>query len=113
MRLPEAEQAIIGYRKLGDYVLSSEHPIGRFKARFFADLGFTPSNWEKLEVELRRLVREEAAELDEETPFGQKYLVRGVISGPTGRTARVVSAWIVLKGERIPRLITVFPGSKV
>jgi hypothetical protein len=112
VKLPEAERAIIDPRKLRDYVLSPIHPVGRFKAKFFATLGFTPDNWKRLDSELRRLIREEAAELDEETPFGQKYLVRGGVTGPTGRMAIVISAWIILRGERFPRLVNVLPGSR-
>ena len=36
MRLPNAELAIIDPKKIRDYLLSSVHPVGRFKAHFFA-----------------------------------------------------------------------------
>ena len=110
MKLPFAEVVRIDPRKLRDYALSSEHPSGRFKAVFFATLGFTRGNWEKLDLELRRLALQSTAELGERNGFGQKYVIRGRITGPTGRSAEVVVVWIVLEGEGVPRLVTVYPG---
>jgi hypothetical protein len=44
MKLPNSDRATIDDRKLIDYVLSPEHPIGRFKAAFFRRHGFTMDN---------------------------------------------------------------------
>jgi Domain of unknown function (DUF6883) len=33
-------------RKLRDYLLSRLHPVGRFKAPFFASLGYGADNWQ-------------------------------------------------------------------
>jgi hypothetical protein len=105
-----AEQAVIDPRKLRDYALSPEHPVGRFKAVFFSSLGFSSSNWQVLDLELRRLASEGTAELGDRTPFGQKFVVREIISGPAARSAEVIAVWIILTGEAIPRLVTVYPG---
>ena len=40
MQLPNAEQAVVDEVKIRTYLLSSEHPVGRFKAAFFRGLGF-------------------------------------------------------------------------
>ena len=37
---------------------------------------------------------------------------RGILSGPSGKEAEVVSVWIVLDGENILRFVTAFPGGK-
>jgi len=108
LRLPRAEHAFIDPRKLRDYALSLEHPVGRFKAAFFATLGFTSSSWESLEKELRRLALQGSAESCGRAAFGQKYLIRGRITGPAGG-AMVLAVWIVLAGEEVPRLVTVYP----
>ena len=110
MPLPSAEQAIVEPGKVRDYLLSPEHPVGRGKARFFTALGFRRAEWPALQSALRQLAREGTASVGEATAFGQKYRVRGTIQGPTGRTALVESAWIVLAGETAPRFITAFPG---
>ena len=46
MRLPDGKRAIIDSDKLRDYVLSQGHPVGRFKAAFFASLGYEIDNWQ-------------------------------------------------------------------
>ncbi len=53
MRLPNADDAIIDRPKLEGYLLSEAHPVGRFKARFFATLGFTADKGRELEAALR------------------------------------------------------------
>lgn len=108
MRVPHAEQAIIDPRKIHDYVLSLGHPVGRFKARFFLALGFARENWQEFRSELKRIVQVEA-EMGARTDYGQKYLVRGTIVGPAGRGAAVLTVWIVLTGEAVPRFVTVYP----
>lgn len=109
MKLPFADRVVIDPRKLRDYALSPEHPVGRFKASFFSKFGFTVDTWLNLDQELRRLVLWNLAEFGERTAFGQKYLVRGKIKGPVGRAAEITSVWIVLDGEQIPRLVTLYP----
>ncbi len=54
MRLPNAEKAVIDAEKLRDYLLSPSHPVGRFKAVFFASLGYNQGNWQQFETDLRR-----------------------------------------------------------
>lgn len=110
MTLPHAKQAIVDPAKVRDYLLSTEHPVGRAKARFFAELGFNRDNWGALQAALLSLAQTEVALLGEESPFGQKYVVRGTIQGPAGVAAAVVTVWIVLRGEATPRLVTAYPG---
>jgi hypothetical protein len=100
---------VVDPRKLLDYALSSSHSIGRFKATFFAKLGFTAQNWEEFSLQLREMARNQPASPGERTAFGQKYVIRGTIRGPAALSAEVVTVWIVLHGEEAPRLVTVYP----
>lgn len=109
MRLPNADEAIIDESKIIDYLLSESHPVGRFKAAFFAGLGFGPDNWREFGDRLRELAVAGDAEPAESTEYGQKYLVSGPIRGPVGVSAVVVTVWIVLTQDDKPRLITVYP----
>lgn len=109
-RLPNAEYAIVPQAKLCDYLLSPTHPIGRFKAAFFAVLGYSIENWERLQVDLLQLARSSKASVGQISPYGEKYEVRGTLVGPSGRRANIVTVWIVLKGESCPQLVTAFPG---
>lgn len=109
MKLPNADNAVIPTEKLQDYLLSSSHPVGRFKAVFFRALGYTDGDWERLEADIRSILINDAT-LGEQTDYGQKLEVRGTITGPAYRSAEIVTAWIILKGESIPRFITAYPG---
>ncbi len=99
-------------RKVRDYLLSPEHPVGWTKARFFGALGFTRSAWPVLRMTLLDLAVTGEAVTGPTTPHGQKYEVRGTIHGPLGREAQIVTIWIVLSGEDFPRLVTAYPGEK-
>ncbi|HYU32831.1 MAG TPA: hypothetical protein VEW48_11770 [Thermoanaerobaculia bacterium] len=110
MKLPGADRAIVDEAKVRDYLLSPEHPIGRFKAAFFASVGYTRQDWEWLRQEFVSIAASEDATLGQSNAFGQKYEVRGRIEGPKGRRFEIVTVWIVLRGESVPRFVTAYPG---
>jgi hypothetical protein len=112
LRLPNAESAIIDPEKLHSYLLSPVHPVGRFKAVFFRSLGYTQDDWRRLEADIRRQHLTKDAVLQKETPYGRKYELRGEIRGPTGKHRDIVSVWIVLAGEEVPRFVTAYPGDR-
>jgi hypothetical protein len=106
--VPNRERAVIDPLKLHGYLLSTTHPIGRFKAQFFATLGFTADRWRELEVALRDHLSEEA-ELGLQEAFGQFYTIRAILKGPVSPSL-VVSVWLVRVGEDVPRFVTAYPG---
>jgi hypothetical protein len=114
VELPGAATAIVDPAKVRDYLLSSDHPVGHAKARFFTALGFTQENWPQLRDALLRLAFEADAQPEPESPFGQKYVLRGIIQGPgpTAGRATVETVWIVLNGETVPRFVTAYPGDR-
>lgn len=112
MPVQGADRAIVEPRKLRDYLLSSAHPVGRFKSAFFASLGYEQNSWGVLSADLHNLVTSEDAEPIDSTPFGQKYEVKGRLKGPNGKEADVVTVWIILGGEDFPRFVTAFPGAR-
>lgn len=112
MPLPEAERAVVEPRKLRDYLLSQSHPVGRFKASFFARLGYTQDGWGVLSADLRQHAAAGVAQPVEATRFGQKYQVTGPMRGPAGKEAEIVTVWIILNGEDFPRFVTAFPGER-
>ena len=109
MKLPNGHKATVDERKVRDYLLSQRHPIGRFKARVFASVGFAPGNWQLFARALAELAATGEAALDAEDAYGRKYLVTGALSGPTGAVLEVVSVWIVPSEGDAPRLVTVYP----
>jgi hypothetical protein len=110
LKLPNAENAVIDPEKLRDYLLSPSHPIGRFEAGFFSSLGYTQANWKQLQTDLHRQHLTEDAVLRRETAYGTKYEIHGGIRGPSGKTREVVSVWIILTDEDVPRFATAYPG---
>jgi hypothetical protein len=112
MKLPAADQVFIDVAKLRSYLLSFTHPVGRFKGAFFAAFGYTPENWRQLDADLRQLVQSQDAKKGDPTVYGQKYEVRGIIKGPNGKAVEIVTVWIILKGENVPRFVTAHPGEK-
>ena len=109
MRLPNGQKAFVDERKIREYLLSPSQPVGRFKAKFFASIGFNREGWPGFVVELQRFAAEGEAELIEEGEYGRKYVIRGRIAGPGARPADVDSIWIIRAGDDTPRLVTVYP----
>ena len=95
MLLPNADRAEIDPQKLHGYLLSSTHPVGRFKARFFAALGYSAERWQQLEADLRSQHLAQECQPGEATEEGQIYTIRAILKGPTGQSAFVLSVWFV------------------
>lgn len=112
MILPAAEHAVIDPPKIRDYLLSTAHPVGRFKAAFFTSLGYSSDNWRRLEADLRELAVSGEAEPGRQSPHGRKYEVRGILKGPAGRPAEVATIWIVSTGRDVPEFVTAYPEGK-
>jgi len=58
MEIPGRDKGIIPVEKIRDYLLSHEHPIGKFKAKFFYGLGYSRQNWKALSEEVYRILRQ-------------------------------------------------------
>ena len=107
---PGAERAVVEPAKVRDYLLSSVHPVGRFKAVVFQALGYTAEQWELLRDDLLALALTGSAAPGQASPFGQKYEVSGTLRGPNGQEAQFISVWLAPPGDEAPRFITAFPG---
>ena len=107
-RLLNADQAIIDPRKLTDYALDPNHPVGGNKARVFeAELGYNQSNADDLLDQIRQGVTSHPplpAKVDE---FGSRFTVDIPIVGPGG-SGVVRTGWIYKGESEIPELTTLF-----
>jgi hypothetical protein len=110
--LPNAELAEIAAEKLHGYLLSPTHPVGRFKARFFAALGYSALDWQTSEADLRIQHPSQDAEPGAETPHGQPYTIRAILKGPNGESALVVTVWFVRSSDQQPLFVTAYPGGE-
>jgi len=109
LQIPNAQRAVIDPVKLHGYLLSHSHPVGRFKAVFFQALGYSSENWRELEAHLRSQHLSRDVTIEDHTAYDQKYSIRAPLVGPSGRSANVVSVWIVRTGEERPRFVTAYP----
>src|SRR3954467_2246398 len=113
MRLPNRHQAFIAPEKVVDYLLSTAHRDGRHKASFFNKFGFTIDKCEELtDALLRHVDLYEVAKV-EESPFGTRYVVDGMMTMADGRTAFVRTVWFIETLSEIPRFVTAYPTRRV
>lgn len=90
MFLPNPDLAVVDPAKIQRYLLSSEHPEGRFKSVVFERAGYRSAEWQIL----------------------QQYEISAILRGPAGRDLAVVAVWLVRRGEAFPRLVTAYPRSR-
>lgn len=109
--LPNCKHAIIESAKLKDYILSPNHPLGKFKAKFFEEAGYLQGAWEILAKDIRAQHLSKDAKKGNLSFLGKKYEITAPLKGPKS-TVTITSVWIILKGEEVPRLITLMPGGK-
>jgi hypothetical protein len=108
MKLPGAENAVVGTYKLHDYCLNPLHPSGRHKARVFASaLGITQADTEFLNQQLLEAALNRDAKAGQADTYGRRYIVDFECMH-AGRRATIRSGWIVRRGESFPRLTTCY-----
>jgi hypothetical protein len=108
VKAPRVEHVRLDEQKIRGYLLSATHPVGRFKAKVFAALGFDATNMAAFVAELRRIAATGEVSDVEDIEYGRKYTIPGELNGPTG-TAKVLTVWIQETGQEEVRLVTVRP----
>ena len=105
--LLNADQAIISIEKFTEYAL---HPIkGKGKALAFEQaLGYNLSNAEKLMDNIRTNLNNFEAKLKGDNAFGLKYEVLMNLTGENGKTASVMTSWILEYEVDYPRLTSAY-----
>jgi len=109
MTLPGAESGIVPRRKVEDYLLNLEHPIGGGKAKFFMHFGFHREQWEELASALLHHARENPVTQTLTDADAITYVIDGGLTAPSGRQPRVRAVWLVETGGLAPRFITAYP----
>lgn len=98
-------------QKLTNYLLSTTHPVGRHKARFFAALGFNIAKPLALAEALKLQARLATEVQESSTPFGQKWAAWGIITGVRG-SAVIWSIWILIATHTRAQLVTAYPAEE-
>jgi hypothetical protein len=95
-----AKNTEIPTAKLTNYSLDPNHPKGKDKARVFQSaLGYNQSNYQALIDNVNRNLHTAPAYFKGSTPYGDKYEVTLPLKGPNGKTANVLTAWIMKDGK--------------
>ncbi len=109
MELPNAQHAEVPKRKVVNYLLSTRHPKGAAKARFFLRFGFSSDRWEDFYDALKRQAVNGDVVSIAETRYGVCYRVDGVIETPDGRDPQISTVWQIDWGHENPRIVTAYP----
>lgn len=109
MRLPNWQKATIPESKIVGYLLAPGHPFGRFKAAFFSSFGFSRREPGLLASALARHAGENEVTKLEDSPFGRRYTIEGVLIAPDGRKPMIRCVWFIETGESVPQLVTAYP----
>jgi len=108
MRLPNSELAVVQLRKLIEYCLNPNHPLGKHKAaQFKHKLGLTQKDAPILKQSLLNGLKVADAEVRHEDEFGNRYKVDMKIH-IKGKSATVATIWIIPRSGNIPRLVTCY-----
>jgi hypothetical protein len=103
------DDAEVTARKIVDYLLAVEHPTGGDKAAFFIALGYTQHEWSRLREDLIAAARGGDVVSEQETAFGIKSVIDGLIVTPKGRRIALRTVWIQDDPQGAPRLVTAYP----
>lgn len=107
--LPNVEKATIDPKKLTEYALNPEHPVGGNKAKVFQSaLGYNQSNADDLLRQIQKQLPNSKAILGKADQYGQRYTIDMSILGPNGKKATVRTGWIIKQGATNPELITLY-----
>jgi len=109
MKLPNSENALVPKDRLENYLLPEIHPIGRFKAVFFKNLGYDDGDTDVLAHGLSSIAQQEDVSDVQPSEFGTKYIIEGIIQTPSGATVAMRTVWIIEQDNPQPRLITAYP----
>jgi hypothetical protein len=109
MKLPNLELATVPRPKVVDYLLSDTHRDGRHKAAFFHRFGYTVAAWERLRDDLLEHAQHNVIAV-EDSPFGTRYVIEGIIQAPDGRAPRIRTVWFKESESEVPRLATAYPA---
>ena len=79
--------------------LNAEHSSGKYKAEFFASMGYNADNWERLEHDIREQHLSQPVKLGQPSPFGKKVCDHCAIERAEGDARQVTTVWIIRVGN--------------
>src|SRR5579862_3154002 len=105
LKLPA--NTIIDPQKLTRYLLRLR--LEDDKSRFLGLAGYTVEYPERLLRDIQQQILPLDAEIQEQTEYGPKYRIRCKLTGPKGRSLRVVTIWMKENATNQTKFVTLFP----
>ncbi len=105
IKLPKAEEAVIPTAKLTEYALNPSKEPDK-AAAFESALGYNTENAEDLIKQIKAKLPDGTAKEKGDRGYGMTYEVVMDITGPNGKTAKVLTAWIDDQKSGEMRMIT-------
>ncbi|UED81072.1 phage head morphogenesis protein [Lysinibacillus sp. CD3-6] len=107
--IPNIKNAKFIDQKLTYYALDKNHPTGGPKAVLFDDLlGYNQSNWKHLKDTIMKQLPDSFTNSKGHNGHGETYESILNISGPSGRSAFILTGWIVKDNTDTPTLTTAY-----
>jgi hypothetical protein len=104
MLLPR--NSLIAPEKIAGYLLARREKGD--KSGLLALLGYRAEDTARLEADIRsQLLPREASEAGR-TPYGRKFVIRGSLTGPNGRSLLVKSVWMYEEVTGTTKFITLY-----
>ncbi|WP_347405004.1 DUF6883 domain-containing protein [Nodosilinea sp. LEGE 06152] len=103
MYLPQ--DAVIAKEKLTQYLLVLLPKDD--KSKFLAQAGYSLTNWQQLEQDIRTQVLSQPAEFLETTRHGDKYCISTKLRGVNGIELSILTIWMVANGTT--KFVTLVP----
>lgn len=96
-------------RKLTEYALNPDNPVGKDKAIVFQSrLGFTKDNYNSLLEQISNQALDIEVTLGHNNEHGQRYTVDILVVGIEAQEETVRTGWIVQIGSDVARLVTLY-----
>ena len=97
----------IGVEKLTQYLLVQKSRND--KSKFLEQAGYTLTNWEILETDLRSLFMNGIIIFEEETEYGKIYSVSSKLIGPNGKELEIKTIWMRDEKKAQTKFVTLYP----
>ena len=101
---------IIARPKLTHYLLRPREDHD--KSGFLALAGYDQTEADRLERDIREQLLPLEALFVETSLYGEKYLIRGPLTGPNGKTLQVVSVWMREIPSGVAKFVTLYPDRR-
>jgi len=112
MRLPHAELAEVNPTKIGAYLLSETHSVGRSRWGSFGEPAWMSQRPISSPGGLLQIARTQEVVESSATVHGLKCVLEGELEAPRGRRLGLRTIWIVDGGQERPRLVTAYPAAR-